>query len=56
MKCHLVRVKIIAVLLETLMVIPHSLNQVADEQHRLVGRGYDGCVVHVEDSLDMVQG
>jgi len=55
MKRHPACVKIIAVLLKTLMVIPRSLNQVADEQHRLVGRGYDGCVVHIEGQLDMVQ-
>ena len=58
MKRHPTRAKIIAVLLETLMAILHSLEpplkvveiwlQVADEQRRLVGRGYDGRVIRLE--------
>ena len=59
-----VRVKIIAVLLETLMAILHSLNlegrrgilQVADKYRRLSGRGFDGRVVRVDCKLDVVRG
>jgi hypothetical protein len=65
MKRRLVRTKIIAVLLETLMLILHSLKiplkvvdirlQVADEQLRLAGNGSDGRVVRV-GQLDVVRG
>jgi len=30
--------------------------QVADEQRRLAGRGYDGCVVGVDSQLDVMRG
>ena len=65
MKRRLARMKIIAVLFETLMLILHSLKpplkvveirlQVADEQLRLAGNGSDGRVVRV-GQLDVVRG
>jgi len=56
MKHRPARAKITVVLLETLMSILHSttvegrwgMTQVADEQRRLTGRGYDGRVIGVE--------
>jgi hypothetical protein len=64
MKHHLACTKIIAELFETLMAILHSLNhrwkvaevrlQVADEQRRLMGRGYDRRIVRVRGQLNVV--
>jgi len=66
MKRRPARAKIIAVFSETLMAISiHSTTplkvvevrlQVADEQRRLTGLGYDGRVVRVEGQLDVVRG
>ena len=66
MKHRPARAKIIAVLLDTLMSFLNSLNhrwkslklwlQVADEQRRLAGCGYDGRVVRVEGQLYVVRG
>ena len=65
MKRRLARTKLIAVLLETLMLILHSLKpllkvveiwlQVADEQLHLAGNGSEGRVVRV-GQLDVVRG
>jgi len=41
---------------QALLKIVEVILQVADEQRRFVGRGYDGRVVIVEGQLDVVRG